>query len=79
MGQACARRLVGTVGTLPLVDRDEATVTAAAKELAAAGGDAAVEPFVLDITDRDGLPASPRAPPNSAHCAPSPTPPASRP
>jgi NAD(P)-dependent dehydrogenase (short-subunit alcohol dehydrogenase family) len=29
-------------------------VTAAAKELAAEGG-AAVEPFVLDITDRDGM------------------------
>ncbi|MGY1503243.1 SDR family oxidoreductase [Streptomyces sp. QTS52] len=55
MGLACARRLVDTVDTLLLVDRDEATVTAAAKELAAAGGGAAVEPFVLDITDRVGL------------------------
>ncbi|MGI8332526.1 SDR family oxidoreductase [Actinomadura scrupuli] len=53
MGLACARRLAGTVDTLLLVDRDEATVTAAAKDLSAAGGD--VEPFVLDITDRDGL------------------------
>ncbi|MFI1354643.1 SDR family oxidoreductase [Streptomyces sp. NPDC020898] len=54
MGLACAQRLVGMVDTLLLVDRDEATVTAAAKELSAEGG-AAVEPFVLDITDRDGL------------------------
>ncbi|WP_371657607.1 SDR family oxidoreductase [Streptomyces sp. NBC_00280] len=54
MGLACARRLVATVDTLLLVDRDEATVTAAAKDLSAEG-DAAIEPFVLDITDRDGL------------------------
>ncbi|MGW3651138.1 SDR family oxidoreductase [Streptomyces sp. NPDC000878] len=56
MGLACARRMVGTVDTLLLVDWDEATVTAAAKELAAsAEGGAVVEPFVLDITDRDGM------------------------
>ncbi|GAQ73512.1 SDR family oxidoreductase [Streptomyces turgidiscabies] len=55
MGLECARRLTATVDTLLLVDRDEATVTSAAKNLASAGGGAAVEPFVLDITDRDGL------------------------
>jgi len=56
MGLACARRMVGTVDTLLLVDRDEATVTAAATELAAsAEGGAVVEPFVLDVTDRDGM------------------------
>jgi NAD(P)-dependent dehydrogenase (short-subunit alcohol dehydrogenase family) len=55
MGLACARRLTGMVDTLLLVDRDEATVTAAAKDLADSGLGAVVEPFVLDITDRDGL------------------------
>ncbi|WP_105967994.1 SDR family oxidoreductase [Streptomyces geranii] len=55
MGLACARRMLGTVDTLLLVDRDETTVTAAAKELTAADGGTVVEPFVLDITDRDGL------------------------
>ncbi|WP_405539949.1 SDR family oxidoreductase [Streptomyces sp. NBC_00075] len=55
MGLACARRMTGTVDTLLLVDRDEETVTEAAKELTAADGGAAVEPFVLDVTDRDGM------------------------
>jgi NAD(P)-dependent dehydrogenase (short-subunit alcohol dehydrogenase family) len=54
MGLACARRLVDTVDALVLVDLDEASVTAAADELSAPGR-AAVEPFVLDVTDRDGL------------------------
>lgn len=48
MGLACARRLSTMVDTLFLVDRDEETVTAAAKDLGA-------EPFVLDVTDREGL------------------------
>jgi len=48
MGFACARRMTTMVDTLLLVDRDEETVTAAAREL---GG----EPFVLDVTDRDGV------------------------
>lgn len=52
MGRACAERLAGMVDTLLLVDVDEATVNEAAKELS---GDAAVEPFVCDITDVDGL------------------------
>ncbi|MEU9286299.1 SDR family oxidoreductase [Streptomyces sp. NPDC048275] len=55
MGLACAERLTDTVDTLLLVDRDEATVTAAAKDLSARGRRAVVEPFVLDITDVAGL------------------------
>jgi NAD(P)-dependent dehydrogenase (short-subunit alcohol dehydrogenase family) len=49
MGLACARRLAGTVDTMLLVDQDEPTVTAAARELPGA------EPFGLDITDPEGL------------------------
>lgn len=55
MGLACARRLADQVDRLLLVDRDEATVTAAAKDLSATGRGAVVEPFVLDITDAAGL------------------------
>ncbi|MEW1642829.1 SDR family oxidoreductase [Streptomyces sp. NPDC091219] len=55
MGLACARRLTDLVDTLLLVDRDEPAVTAAAKELAAADQEIAVETFVLDVTDRAGL------------------------
>jgi NAD(P)-dependent dehydrogenase (short-subunit alcohol dehydrogenase family) len=61
MGLACARRLAAMVDTLLLVDMDEVAVTAAAGELASAAGlasaghQAAVEPFVLDVTDQDGL------------------------
>ena len=54
MGLECARRLTGTVDVL-LVDLDEAAATAAAKELSASGGRASVEPFTLDVTDREGL------------------------
>ena len=53
MGLACARRMAALVDTLLLVDRDETSVTAAAKELADSG--AAVEPFVADVTDRECL------------------------
>jgi NAD(P)-dependent dehydrogenase (short-subunit alcohol dehydrogenase family) len=53
MGLACARRMTKLVDTVVLVDLDEA-VTQAATELAAATG-GAVEPFVLDVTDRAGL------------------------
>ena len=53
MGLACARRMAALVDTLLLVDRDETSVTAAAKELADSG--AAVEPFVADVTDREHL------------------------
>ncbi|MFF2846328.1 SDR family oxidoreductase [Streptomyces sp. NPDC058001] len=55
MGLACAVRLNGMVDRLVLVDRDEASVTEAARDLSATGRGAVVEPFVLDITDRDGL------------------------
>jgi NAD(P)-dependent dehydrogenase (short-subunit alcohol dehydrogenase family) len=55
MGLACAERLTGLVDTLLLVDLDEAAVATAAKDLADSGRGAVVEPFVLDITDRDGL------------------------
>jgi NAD(P)-dependent dehydrogenase (short-subunit alcohol dehydrogenase family) len=66
MGLACARRLAVMVDALLLVDLDEAAVTAAAADLASpctgdgadrasAGHHAVVEPFRLDVTDRDGL------------------------
>lgn len=55
MGLACGQRLGDMVDRLLLVDLDEATVAAAAKELSASECRAEVEPFVLDVTDRDGL------------------------
>ena len=55
MGLACARRLAAMVDALLLVDLDEAAATKAAVDLVSAGHAAAVEPFVLDVTDRDGL------------------------
>ena len=55
MGFECARRLTETVDALLLVDLDEASVTTAAKDLSSAGRATLVEPFVLDITDADGL------------------------
>jgi NAD(P)-dependent dehydrogenase (short-subunit alcohol dehydrogenase family) len=48
MGLACARRMAPLVDRLLLVDLDEATAKAAAAELDG-------EPFVLDVTDREGL------------------------
>ena len=54
MGLDCARQLVGMVDVLLMVDRDEPTVTVAAEDLADAGT-GATEPFVLDVTDRQGL------------------------
>ena len=54
MGLACAARLTDMVDRLVLVDRDEASVSEAAQVLSRSGG-TTVEPFVLDITDRDGL------------------------
>jgi NAD(P)-dependent dehydrogenase (short-subunit alcohol dehydrogenase family) len=54
MGHACAQRLRTMVDHLILVDLDESSVAAAAHELSSAGG-AKVEPFALDVTDRDGL------------------------
>jgi NAD(P)-dependent dehydrogenase (short-subunit alcohol dehydrogenase family) len=54
MGHACAQRLHPMVDHLILVDLDESSVRAAADELAGAGS-TTVEPFALDVTDRDGL------------------------
>ncbi|MET0727274.1 MAG: SDR family oxidoreductase [Acidimicrobiales bacterium] len=54
MGLDCARQLMGMVDVLVMVDRDEPSVTAAAEELSASGKGIA-EPFVLDVTDRQGL------------------------
>lgn len=57
MGLDCARRLARQVDVLLLVDRDEAAVAAAAKEISEDGGGGCgiVEPFALDVTDRDGI------------------------
>jgi NAD(P)-dependent dehydrogenase (short-subunit alcohol dehydrogenase family) len=55
MGLECARRLVHLVDTVLLVDRDGDAVTAVAGEMAASGAGVTVEPFALDVTDRDGL------------------------
>ena len=55
MGLECARRLVGMVDTLLLVDLDETSVAAAADGLSASGQATGVEPVVLDVTDADGL------------------------
>jgi len=55
MGLECARRLTGMVDRLLLVDRDEATVVEAARDLSASGAATVIEPFVLDITDREGV------------------------
>lgn len=54
MGLACAEHLLDTVDVVLAVDLDEETVTAAALKLTALGR-AAVEPFVLDVTDASGL------------------------
>ncbi|WP_416983923.1 SDR family oxidoreductase [Streptomyces sp. T028] len=53
MGLECARRLAGRVDRLLVVDRDGAGAAAAAAELSGQG--AVVEPFELDVTDREGL------------------------
>ncbi len=55
MGLACAQRLADMVDALLLVDLDEPSVTAAARDLSASGRASRVEPFVLDVTDADGL------------------------
>ena len=55
MGLECARRLVDIVDTVLLVDRDRAAVAAVADEMAGSGAGATVEPFAVDVTDRDGL------------------------
>jgi NAD(P)-dependent dehydrogenase (short-subunit alcohol dehydrogenase family) len=54
MGLACAQRLSAMVDALLLVDLDEATLKAVTDRLSSSGGGALIEPFVLDVTDRDG-------------------------
>jgi NAD(P)-dependent dehydrogenase (short-subunit alcohol dehydrogenase family) len=54
MGHACAQRLTTMVDHLILVDLDESSVRDAAEELSGSGT-AKVEPFALDVTDREGL------------------------
>ncbi|WP_406444676.1 SDR family oxidoreductase [Streptomyces sp. NBC_00631] len=55
MGLECARRMVGTVDRLLLVDLDKKTVSTAVEELSTSPHATVVEPHTLDITDRDGL------------------------
>src|SRR6185437_11931165 len=55
MGAACADRVKDMVDALLLVDRDEAALAAAAERQGATPGGAAVETFVLDVKDRDGM------------------------
>jgi NAD(P)-dependent dehydrogenase (short-subunit alcohol dehydrogenase family) len=54
MGRACAARLVRMVDSLLVVDLDETSVQRAADDLSQSGP-AAVEPFLLDVTDAGGL------------------------
>ncbi|WP_237421498.1 SDR family oxidoreductase [Gordonia sp. SID5947] len=54
MGSECAGRLADTVDRMLLVDVDDAAVTAVAHRLSREG-ERVVEPFVLDITDVEGL------------------------
>lgn len=55
MGAACAARLVDRVDQLVLIDRDEASVFAAAKSLSTGTQRAQVEPFRCDVTDEADL------------------------
>lgn len=55
MGLACGHRLAAMVEHLLLVDLDETSAAAAAKEIGVAGLGATVDPFVLDVTDAEGL------------------------
>lgn len=55
MGAACAARLADMVDDLLLVDRNEAPLAAQTDDLARANTRAAVEPFVLDVKDGDGI------------------------
>ena len=55
MGAACADRLKDMVDVLLLVDRNEANLAVAGEDLVATRPRAAVETFVLDIKQRDGL------------------------
>jgi NAD(P)-dependent dehydrogenase (short-subunit alcohol dehydrogenase family) len=55
MGAACADRVKDMVDAMILVDRDEVSLAAAAKRLAATRPRAGIETFVLDVKDRDGV------------------------
>jgi NAD(P)-dependent dehydrogenase (short-subunit alcohol dehydrogenase family) len=55
MGAACADRVKDMVDALILVDRDEVSLAAAGKRLAATHPRAGIETFVLDVKDRDGV------------------------
>jgi NAD(P)-dependent dehydrogenase (short-subunit alcohol dehydrogenase family) len=57
MGAACAARVAAMVDVLVVVDRDEASLKAAADELAAGPSGASVEPFVLDVQDPEAIAA----------------------
>ncbi len=54
MGRACATCMVDLVDCVFVVDRDEQLLGQAVDELKASGA-ADIEPFVLDITDGDGI------------------------
>jgi NAD(P)-dependent dehydrogenase (short-subunit alcohol dehydrogenase family) len=54
MGAACADRVAEQVDTLVVVDRDEAGLAGAAKDLERRHA-ATVEPFALDVKDRDAI------------------------
>jgi NAD(P)-dependent dehydrogenase (short-subunit alcohol dehydrogenase family) len=54
MGRACVTPMSGLVDRVLVVDRDEGGLGVALEELRSAGCGAEVEPFLLDVTDRDG-------------------------
>lgn len=54
MGLACGQQLARMVDVVVLVDRAEELLAEAA-EVVAGAGQAGVEPFLLDVTDDDGL------------------------
>lgn len=56
MGLACAIRIAEAVDSVLLVDRDESSLLDATEELSRSDtAGAALEPFVLDVTDGEGL------------------------
>jgi NAD(P)-dependent dehydrogenase (short-subunit alcohol dehydrogenase family) len=55
MGAACAARVAEVVDVLLVVDVDEASLTVAASEFASGTSFTRVEPFPLDVKDRDGI------------------------
>jgi NAD(P)-dependent dehydrogenase (short-subunit alcohol dehydrogenase family) len=55
MGAACARRVAEMVDVLLVVDRDEGSLTAAASELASSASATTVEPFPIDVKERDDI------------------------